>query len=236
MTLRRCSSWGLPALAVGVLWALSASAQTVRPVIVEYKGHARGKFELVNNSLLPANVVVEPRGFTITEGGKGVNEPLSSNVHLKLSAMSLRIPPKQGRYVFYEARADHLPAWFIIYSTFAPRPMQSGLDVQISLPHTVYLLQKQPLQRQDVSVAPCRYLSSKHRILVVISNHSSKLGRVLEWQVGSRHARQSASGFPLLPQSRRRLTMAWKSPDPPRELTFRFEHFVLKEELAGSGH
>ena len=40
-------------------------AQSVRPVIVEYKGQARGKVELVNNSLFPINVVLEPKSFDI---------------------------------------------------------------------------------------------------------------------------------------------------------------------------
>src|SRR5258708_29831138 len=98
-------------LAAGALVAESA-AQTVRPVIVQYNGTARGKFELVNNTLQPMNVVIEPKSFTITEEGDGVYGPLAKDIHLKLSAMSLSIPPKQSRYVFYEATADSLPAWF----------------------------------------------------------------------------------------------------------------------------
>ncbi len=85
-------------------------AQTVRPVIVEYKGSAKGKLELVNNSFQPTNVVIEPRSFTIKEDGDGIYGPLAKDIHLKLSSMSLRIPPKQSRYVFYEAKADSLPA------------------------------------------------------------------------------------------------------------------------------
>ena len=234
MDRRLCRQCGFRALAAVVVWALSApvSAQTVRPVIVEYTDGARGKFELVNNSLQPANVVVEARSFTIKEDGNGVYGPLTSDIHLKLSAMSLRIPPQQSRFVFYEARADKLPVWFVIYSTFAGRPQQSGLNVQLSLPHTVYLLQKQALQKQDVSVESFKYLPSQQRVLVTIANNSSKLGRVLEWQVGSKRVKQSDAGFPLLPQSRRRLEMAWSSGEPPRGLSFRFEHFTLKEELS----
>ena len=75
----------------------SAMGQTVRPVIVEYQSAAKGKFELVNDSLTPLNVVLEPKSFTITDDGTGVYGPLDANIHLQLSAMSFRIPPKQSR-------------------------------------------------------------------------------------------------------------------------------------------
>jgi hypothetical protein len=38
-------------------------AQTVRPAVVEFPEQARGKFELVNETLFPLTVVLEPRGF-----------------------------------------------------------------------------------------------------------------------------------------------------------------------------
>jgi len=38
-------------------------AQTVRPAVVEFPGQARGKFELVNETLFPMAVVLESRGF-----------------------------------------------------------------------------------------------------------------------------------------------------------------------------
>src|ERR1700674_3062281 len=98
-----------------------ACAQTVRPVIVQYGGSAQGKVELINNALQPLNVALEPMSFTITQDGNGVYGPLSSDVHLKLSAMSFRIPPRQSRFVFYEAKPDKLPAWFVIYSVFGGR-------------------------------------------------------------------------------------------------------------------
>src|ERR1700675_4831535 len=108
---------GRTRIAVAVLALVLAApgfAQTVRPVIVQYSGAARGKFELVNNGLQPMSVVLQPMSFTITEGGDGVYGPLASSIHLKLSATSFRIPPQQSRFVFYEARADNLPAWFVI--------------------------------------------------------------------------------------------------------------------------
>jgi hypothetical protein len=220
-------------LAVGALMAESA-AQTVRPVIVQYNGTAKGKFELVNNTLQSMNVVIEPKSFTITEEGDGVYGPLAKDIHLKLSAMSLRIPPKQSRFVFYEAKTEVLPAWFVIYSVFAGPARQSGVNIQVDLPHTVYLLQKEPLNREDISVQSLKYLPGQHRVAVTIANNSSRLGRVLEWRIGSKQTKDSNSGFPLLPNSRRRLEVAWDAPNPPDRLWVRFEHFTFSEELSAS--
>lgn len=231
--IRGCKLLVLVGLAVGTLVA-EAPAQTVRPVIVEYKGAAKGKFELVNNGFQPASVVIEPRSFTITEDGDGVYGGLAKDIHLKLSAMSLRIPPKQSRYVFYEARADVLPAWFVIYSSFSGPTRQAGLNIKMELPHTVYLLQKEPLEKQDVKVESLKYLADQHRAVITISNQSAKLGRVLEWQVGSKRMKSTNNGFPLLPHSRRRMEIAWDQPTPPDTFSIRFEHFSLKEDFNNS--
>ncbi len=214
--------------------ATAGRAQTVRPVIVEYKGSAKGKFELINNGFQPANVVVEPKSFTVTEDGDGIYGPLAKEIHLKLSAMSLRIPPKQSRYVFYEAKADALPAWFVIYSAFAGPVQQSGLNIQLDLPHTVYLVQKEPLERPDVTVESLTYHPDKHRVVIVVANKSAKLGRALEWQVASRGTKAGGSGFPLLPQSRRKLEVAWTAAVPPDTFAIHFEHFSLKEDFSAS--
>jgi hypothetical protein len=219
----------IPALAL-VLGA-TAYAQTVRPVIVQYHGVARGKIELVNNSLHPLSVVLEPMSFKVAEDGNGIYGPLEGDIHLKLSAMSFRIPPQQSRFVFYEAKSDRLPAWFVIYSVFAAAARPSGVNIQIEIPHTVYLLQKQPLGKPDVAVESFRYLPDQHRVVVLLANNSSKLGRAVEWQVSSKGTKTSNPGFPLLPQSRRRLELEWNSPARPDVFRVRFEHFTLEETL-----
>ena len=208
-----------------------ARAQTVRPVIVQYGGPAQGKVELVNNALQPLSVVLEPMSFTITPDGNGVYGPLSADIHLKLSAMSFRIPPRQSRFVFYEAKPDKLPAWFVIYSVFAGRPSQSGINVQLRLPHTVYILQKRPLEKQDVTIKSADFVPQKHKVIIVLANNSTKLGRAQEWQIGGKATKIVNPGFPLLPQSERRLELEWNSPTPPDGFLVRFEHFTVQEEL-----
>src|SRR5260370_7481323 len=106
-----CRFLVLAMLAVGASVGVG-HAQTVRPVIIEYKGSAKGKLELVNNSFQPTNVVIEPRSFTIKEDGDGIYGPLAKDIHLKLSSISLPIPPNQSRHVFYEANTHTFPTSF----------------------------------------------------------------------------------------------------------------------------
>src|SRR5919107_2263219 len=107
-------------LLAGALVAPAAarlSAQTISPPIAEYQDRARGSFQLTNTTLFPLNVVVELRGFRITERGEMVDEPLdTARVRIKLSAMSFRIAPRATYNVFYEARTSGGPAWFNILS------------------------------------------------------------------------------------------------------------------------
>ncbi len=220
-----------PALLIGWLAiSAAASAQTVRPVIVEYSGHASGKFELVNNSLTPVNVVLEPKSFAITEHGQGVYRPLESTIHVKLSAMSFRIPPLQSRFVFYEATADQLPAWFVIYSLFSGLPAQEGINIQVLLPHTVYLVQKMSLTKPDLHLE-AQYAMRLNQVIITLDNIGPNLGRVLTWQLISKHGKKVFPGFPLLPYSRRQLQSDWDASTPPEYILLQFQHFSLREPL-----
>src|SRR5579859_2822402 len=134
---------------------VGASAQTVRPVINELVGNpVKGRVEYVNDSLTPLNVVLEAKSFSVAESGEIDYRPLDPNIHLKLSATSFRIQPKQTYYVFYEASAPPSPAWFVIYASFSGFPFRTaqGMNVRLQLPHTVYLLPKQRTEKADVRV------------------------------------------------------------------------------------
>src|SRR5256885_4044920 len=112
--------------AVGLLFLLSATpvfAQTVQPLIDEniVKGPgktASGKIEYTNDSTQTLSVVLEPKSFTVSDTGELSYRPLDDGIHAKFSTMSFRIPPKQNFFVFYEASADKLPSWFVVYATF----------------------------------------------------------------------------------------------------------------------
>jgi hypothetical protein len=211
-------------------------AQTVRPAVIEYSGQARGKFELVNESLFPLTVVVEPRGFHVEPSGELIEEPLdTTRMQVKISAMSFRIPPRETYTVFYEATAKSFPAWFLVSSTLTGARTQTGLNVRIELPHVVYMLQPQPLRKADVAVRSFEFDSATKRVRVELENTGASLGRVLSSEV-SVSGRKSIPGgaFPLFPHSRRTLEIPWNDELTPEKLVLRFANFTVEERRKGA--
>ena len=217
-----------------MLLGSSAFAQTVQPVISEYQLKADGKFALTNGTLTPMVVVLEPKSFSITPDGQGVFRTLDHDIHVELSAMSARLEPGQTYYVFYKARADQLPAWFTIYSTFSSVRHNPGLDVRIMLPHTVYLYQKRPLNKEEINLPPATWHSDTKTIVCDVENHGTSLVRVQEVRISGPHASETTAGFPLLPLGRRHLEFTWEEKQPPDSLQLRFEHFTLKAPIVTS--
>jgi len=219
---------------LGILRPLGA--QTVRPAVVEYPAQARGKFELVNESLFPLTVVLEPRGFHVEPSGELIEEPLdTTRVQVKISAMSFRIPPRETYTVFYEATTKSFPSWFLISSTLTGARTQTGLNVRIELPHVVYMLQPQPLRRTDVAVHAFEFDTVAKRVRVELENTSAALGRVLSSEVSASGAKTIPGGaFPLFPHSRRTLEIPWSGDATPEKLVLRFANFTVEERRKGA--
>jgi len=219
---------------LGILRPLGA--QTVRPAVVEYPNQARGKFELVNESLFPLTVVLEPRGFHVEPTGELIEEPLdTARVQVKISAMSFRIPPRETYTVFYEATTKAFPAWFLISSTLTGARTQTGLNIRIELPHVVYMLQPQPLRRADVAVHAFEFDTVAKRVRVELENTSAALGRVLSSEVSASGAKTIPGGaFPLFPHSRRTLEIPWSGDATPEKLVLRFANFTVEERRKGA--
>lgn len=211
-------------------------AQTVRPAVVEYPEQARGKFELVNETLFPLTVVLEPRGFRVEPSGELVEETLdTTRIRVKISAMSFRIPPRETYAVFYEATAKAFPAWFLISSTLTGARTQTGLNVRIELPHVVYMLQPQPLRKGDVAIRAFEFDSAMRSVHVELENTGTALGRVLSSEVSVSGKKSIPGGaFPLFPHSRRRLEIPWSEDLAPEKLVLRFSNFTVEERRKGA--
>jgi hypothetical protein len=202
-------------------------AQTVSPVIQEYKGTGEGKLALINNTQTPLVVVLEPRSFSITTEGKPKYRRLDPAIHLELSSSSTKLQPGQTYYVFYKVKADAVPAWFTIFSTFSAPRRQNGVDVRVMLPHTVYLYQKTKLAKTDIEIKEVTYVEATHRIVCDLENVSANLGRVQSVNATGSHGEGSAGGFPLLPGTPRHLEIDWTGAKPPKKLAFAFDGFTL---------
>jgi hypothetical protein len=216
--------------------AVSAAAQTVRPVINELGNPAKGRVEYVNDGLTPLNVVLEAKSFTVSENGELSYRPLDPNIHLKLSATSFRIQPQQTYYVFYEASAPPSPTWFVIYASFSGFTFRTaqGMNVRLQLPHTVYLLPKQRAEKADVRVVRAEINEHDNKVLLEVENTGNNFGRVLQTQLANGRKKQEAPGFPIFPHSRRILEVPLDTKvgdAAPTDVSFQFDNFKVEEKL-----
>jgi hypothetical protein len=210
--------------------------QSVSPPIAEYQERVRSSYQLHNASIFPITVVLEVRGFRISEAGDVIDVPLdTSRIHVKLSEMSFKLPPRGTRTVFYEASSDSLPAWFNILSAMSGARTESGLSVRILLPHVVYLNQKRPLRREEVAIKAFEFDPRAAKVRVQLENVGPNLGRVYQLTVADGHTTsQPAGGFPLMPGSRRWSELSWEAATPPNRLTLRFSRFTIDTSLTPS--
>jgi hypothetical protein len=232
-------SWlrsGTCLLGLGAGWVLSTqglSAQSVSPPIAEYQEKARSSFQLHNASIFPITVVLEVRGFTITDNGDVVDVPLdTSRIRVKLSEMSFRLAPRASHTVFYEATSDSLPTWFNILSALSGVRTSNGLNVRILLPHVVYLNQKQPLRKEEVAIRAFEYDPAAKKAWVQLENLGPHLGRVQQFTISDgRNPSATGGGFPLLPHRLRRAMVGWDGTTAPSRLSLRFSRFSIDTTL-----
>jgi hypothetical protein len=205
-------------------------AQSISPPVIEYREKANGSFTVTNESLFPLTVVLQPRGFRVTEEGEVLIEPLdSTRIRLSISALSFRLQARQTYTVFYEAKADSVPAWFTIWAAITGARTASGVNVRVELPHVVYLNQKQRLAETDVRILGARWFRQQQKIVVEVENSSSRLGRAQEVAVTAEGVPAvRGAPFPAFPGSRRRATLPWTSEKAPAKLEVKFDGFRLE--------
>jgi hypothetical protein len=233
MTLPSLARRACGCLAVILLAASALSAQTIRPLISEFKNKARGKLQLLNDAPWPLRIYLDAKSFTVSETGDMMDAPLDGGIHVKLSAMSLQIPPGQSRFVFYEATADRTPAWFVLYAVFTGFPARDfkGVNVQVELPHVVYILPNQKLTQADLRVHLVEFQSDRHKVVLDIENTGANFGRILTTELRGQGTKASSPGFPLFPGGHRRLELPWKPDEPPDTAVLKSRDFSLEQKL-----
>jgi hypothetical protein len=233
--------WLLAAACLAVLLSSGLQAQTVRPLIDENVVKAPGKkasgrIEYYNDSLQPLNVTLEARSFTVSPTGNISYRPLDSDIHLKLSEMSFRVPPRQSHYVFYQAWSEKLPAWCVLYAAFSGFRQRTpeGFMIQVQLPHTIYLLPKQRLKKAELSIVSAQYVAGTKKVVVRVANSGDAFGRVLEADVQGGRTRASEGGFPLFPKSERRVEIPWQPAGAPSKVVLHFDRFTMEAAVHGA--
>jgi len=208
-------------------------AQTIRPIISEFETKARGKFEVVNNSDRPLNVILQPRGFTVDERGEMQDAPLAPGIHLRLSANSLRLPPRQSRWVFYEATADQMPAWFVVYANFTgfPRRDFNGINVQLEMPHIAYILPKTRWVASDVHILAAHVDEGTKTLQIDFENQGRDFGRLTDVEVQTTGQKVRVPGFALFPGFRRRLEIPWQPGNRVGAILVKSKEFSFERNL-----
>lgn len=221
-----------------LLITLPLAGQTVRPVIdentVQGPGKkAKGKIEYVNDSLQTLAVTLDTQSFTVSDVGELSYRPLDRAIHVKFSATSFRIPPKQSYLVFYEAYADAVPAWFVVYATFAGYKERTteGLNIHLLLPHTIYLLPKEAVKKDELVIHTAEYHPGPRTVVVRVENTGRTFCRILEADVTSLNDKASNNGFPLFPHSERQVEIPWSGRNGPTKLTLRLQRFQLEQSI-----
>lgn len=221
-----------------ILFALPSDAQTVRPLIDENvvqqpQKKAKGKIEYLNDTLETLTVTLETQSFTVSDTGKISYRPLDSNLHVKFSASSFRILPKQNYLVFYEASADSLPVWFVVYATFAgyKETTGEGLRIHLLLPHTIYLLPKQEPKKEDLVFKAAKYDPKAKMVTVRVENAGPVFCRVLEADATSAQEKSSSNGFPVFPHSERQIEFPWAAKGDPTKVILQLQRFHLEQPI-----
>jgi hypothetical protein len=227
----------LPGMLFVLLLTAASLAQTVRPVISELGNPAKGRVEYVNDGLTPLNVVLEAKSFTVSEAGEISYRPLDPNIHLKLSTTSFRMQPQQTYYVFYEASSPQSPTWFVIYAAISGFPFRTaeGMNVRLELPHTVYLLPKQSVEKQEVRIERAELNRAENKVLLEVENTGDNFGRVLETQLVYSKKKQEAPGFPIFPHSQRIIEIALEEKpegeNVPVDFVLQLQNFKVEGKL-----
>jgi hypothetical protein len=213
-----------------------AHAQTVRPLIAELSNPAKGRVEYVNDSDTPLNVVLTAKGFSVSEDGGISYRALDPYIHVKLSATSFRIQPHDSYFVFYEAKTDSSIAWFVIYAAFSGFAFrtQNGMSVRLELPHTVYLLPKESLDKSQVRITRAELEPEARRVLIEVENTGDYFGRAMQTVVTGNHKRIEGPGFPIFPRSKRRIEVPIEEMQRPEAVVVDFQRFKLEEKVGAT--
>jgi hypothetical protein len=230
-------AWALLVLFACAFGIARAFAQTVQPVIDENVVGSPGKktsgmVQYINNSAQPLNVVLNLSSFSVAEDGSMHFRPLDPNIHVRLSTMSFRVAPGQTYDVFYEASADQLPSWFVIYGSFSGFRQRSkqGFKIQVQLPHVVYLLPKQKLAREEVKLQKAEFKDGT--VTISVENSGGMFGRAMETDILSASGKIVQNGFALFPSSVRTLQIPWDQHDAPSKVVVRFDHFTVEQPVS----
>jgi hypothetical protein len=215
------------------LASTASLAQSVDPPFAVHLGRARSSLLLSNPSLQALAFVIEPVSFDIASCGDLGLAPLdTARIRLSLSSMSGRIPAKQTRRIFYDARADSLPAWFALKIAFGPARRDAGISMRLELTHFVYLMQEAPVLPHEIDATEALYDPVRRRVSIGVTNQSDKLTRLHSvGLVNVADEETAVEACPLLPRHAREFDFPWSEAAPPRTVRLHFPGFMIERPV-----
>jgi len=84
------------------------------------------------------------------------------------------------------------------------------MNVRLQLPHTVYLLPKQSVEKPDIHIELAELSRPDNKVRLQVENTSDSFGRVLGTQLVYSKKKQEAPGFPIFPHSKRISKSRWR--------------------------
>jgi hypothetical protein len=97
----------------------------------------------------------------------------------------------------------------------------------LELPHTVYLLPKGSVKREELE-ASATFDTSTKKIKVTTFNKGTTVARVLAMNAEQRGHKEQGFGFPIYPQKHRIAEIPWSGSTPPEKITLEFENFKIE--------
>jgi hypothetical protein len=125
----------------------------------------------------------------------------------------------------------------VVYATFSgfSEKTRQGLSLNVLLPHTIYLLPKQGVRKDELLVKIAAYHPEDKKVIVRIENTGPSFGRVLEADVTCNKGKAVSNGFPVFPHSQREMEIPWEASDGPAKLVLRLKHFRLEHGIEVAG-
>lgn len=128
-------------LAMVLLVAGVAGAQTMSPIVQECGRKCSGSFTVTNNTLVPMAVTIETYSSSFNSSGQAFR-PLDPTVHVSLSETSSRLSPREAHEFSYHVKCDQLPCTFSFLAGMVVGRTEQGLQVRVILPHSIYSCDK----------------------------------------------------------------------------------------------
>ena len=109
------------------------------------------------------------------------------------------------------------------------------MNVRLQLPHTVYMLPKEPLQKSELQINRAELDTAQNKVTLEVENTGDKFGRFFGTQLLYAKKKQDVQGFPIFPHSKRILEIPLEEKaegeNVPVEISMQTKDFKLEQKL-----